>query len=689
MSFQVLPPEINSVLMYGGAGPGPLLAAATAWDGLAAELGSAAASFGSVTSGLLGGSWQGASSVAMAAAAAPYAGWLSATAAQAQAAAGQARVAAAAFEAALSATVDPGLVAANRSVLRSLALSNLFGQNTAAIAAAEADYELMWAQDVVAMVGYHVEASAAASALQAFTQPWQALGALASSTKELQVNVGLGNVGNYNVGGGNVGVNNLGLANLGSQNLGAGNLGSGNFGFGNIGNGNFGFGNSGLGPIPGIGNVGLGNAGSGNYGFANLGVGNIGFGNTGNNNIGIGLTGDNLTGIGGLNSGSGNIGLFNSGTGNFGFFNSGTGNFGLFNSGSYNTGFGNSGTASTGLFNAGDFNTGVANAGGYNTGSFNVGSFNTGDFNPGNTNTGWFNTGNINTGVANSGNVNTGAFIRGNYSNGMFLVGDYQGLVGFAAGSSIPAIPIGLGLNGGVGPIALRPIPILPTVPLNIHHTFYIPPLVVPDIVIPAFGGGTPLSINVGPITLSPIKLFPGQKWGPLSLTIPAGNLGTNIGQTGIIRIPAMVTIANGATAQIIGPIDINTNFPPLTINMNWDTPAITLFPDGVTVPNAALELLAKLSVGTPGFTIPGFSIPGDPIPLTIDIVGQIDGFTTPAITIDRIPLDIGAGIKVGPIPIHGFEVPANPGFGNTTTAPSSCFQIPGWPGPQNRGSEW
>ncbi len=55
MNFPVLPPEINSVLMYSGAGSSPLLAAAAAWDGLAEELGSAAVSFGQVTSGLTAG----------------------------------------------------------------------------------------------------------------------------------------------------------------------------------------------------------------------------------------------------------------------------------------------------------------------------------------------------------------------------------------------------------------------------------------------------------------------------------------------------------------------------------------------------------------------------------------------------------------------------------------------------------
>ncbi|EUA12815.1 PPE family protein [Mycobacterium kansasii 732] len=55
MNFSVLPPEINSLRMFSGAGSGPMLAAAAAWAGLADELGSAAAAFGSVTSGLAGG----------------------------------------------------------------------------------------------------------------------------------------------------------------------------------------------------------------------------------------------------------------------------------------------------------------------------------------------------------------------------------------------------------------------------------------------------------------------------------------------------------------------------------------------------------------------------------------------------------------------------------------------------------
>lgn len=57
--FSVLPPEINSLRMYLGAGSAPMLQAAAAWDGLAAELGTAASSFSSVTTGLTGQAWQG------------------------------------------------------------------------------------------------------------------------------------------------------------------------------------------------------------------------------------------------------------------------------------------------------------------------------------------------------------------------------------------------------------------------------------------------------------------------------------------------------------------------------------------------------------------------------------------------------------------------------------------------------
>jgi PPE-repeat protein len=170
LDFAVLPPEINSARMYSGPGSAPMLAAGSAWSQLAAEMRSAAASYSSVVSGLTSGSWLGPTSTSMAAAAAPYAAWMNATAAQAEQTAGQAQAAVTAYESAFSMTVPPTVIAANRAQLASLVATNVLGQNTPAIAATEAQYAEMWAQDAAAMYGY-AGSSAAASQLTPFAAP--------------------------------------------------------------------------------------------------------------------------------------------------------------------------------------------------------------------------------------------------------------------------------------------------------------------------------------------------------------------------------------------------------------------------------------------------------------------------------------------------------------------------------------
>jgi len=170
MDFGALPPEINSAKIYAGPGAGSMLAAAAAWDSLAADLYSVAASYQSVISGLTAGSWLGPSSALMAAAAAPYVAWMSLTAAQAEQAAMQAMAAAAAYEAAFAMTVPPPVIAANRALLIALIATNFFGQNTPAIAATEAHYAEMWGQDAAAMYGY-AGASATAAELTDFDEP--------------------------------------------------------------------------------------------------------------------------------------------------------------------------------------------------------------------------------------------------------------------------------------------------------------------------------------------------------------------------------------------------------------------------------------------------------------------------------------------------------------------------------------
>jgi PPE family len=165
--FAAFPPEINSARMYAGAGPGPMMAAVAAWDQLAAELASSAASYSSVTAELTCSSWFGAASRSMRAAATPYVAWLNAAAALAEQTSSQAKAVASAFEAAFAMTVPPPVVAENRARLLMLVATNFFGQNTPAIAATEASYAEMWARDAVAMNGY---AGLAATASQ-LTRP--------------------------------------------------------------------------------------------------------------------------------------------------------------------------------------------------------------------------------------------------------------------------------------------------------------------------------------------------------------------------------------------------------------------------------------------------------------------------------------------------------------------------------------
>jgi PPE-repeat protein len=168
--FAFFPPEVNSGLMYTGPGSSPMAASAVAWDSLAADLFATAASYQSVLSELDAG-WSGPSATAMAGAAAPYVSWMNATASVAAESGAQVKSAAAAYEAAFAMTVPPALVTSNRALLAALVASNIFGQNTPAIEATEAQYLQMWAQDVAAMNGYAASANTAAQVATFDTPP--------------------------------------------------------------------------------------------------------------------------------------------------------------------------------------------------------------------------------------------------------------------------------------------------------------------------------------------------------------------------------------------------------------------------------------------------------------------------------------------------------------------------------------
>jgi PPE-repeat protein len=192
--FASRPPEVNSALIYSGAGAGPLMAASSAFNNLSSELSSNAASYESVISQLTGSEWQGPSSEAMAAAAQPYIGWLTTTSGQLREAATQAMASAAAYETAFSASIPPPVIAANRATLAALVATNILGQNTPAIAANEAMYGEFWAQDAAAMYGY-ASASAAAATLSPLTPPAETTNPAAQGQQAAAVSNAVGSNG--------------------------------------------------------------------------------------------------------------------------------------------------------------------------------------------------------------------------------------------------------------------------------------------------------------------------------------------------------------------------------------------------------------------------------------------------------------------------------------------------------------
>ncbi|WP_163650812.1 PPE family protein [Mycobacterium mantenii] len=163
LDYGAFPPEFNSARIYSGPGSGSLMAAASAWSALAAELNSAALSYEQVVTALSSEDWTGTASATMAQAVAPYITWMTTTAAQAEEAATQARAAAAAYETALASSVPPPLIAANRMQSQQLQATNVLGQNTPLIAQLEAQYGQMWAQDAGAMYSYAGQSATASN----------------------------------------------------------------------------------------------------------------------------------------------------------------------------------------------------------------------------------------------------------------------------------------------------------------------------------------------------------------------------------------------------------------------------------------------------------------------------------------------------------------------------------------------
>ncbi|WP_156745534.1 PPE family protein, partial [Mycobacterium sp. 1165178.9] len=109
--------------------------------------------------------WQGPSATAMTASTLPYVTWMHTTSLQAAQMSTAADAMVGAFAVTQAAVVHPSVVAANRTLLAHLIATNIFGVNFPAIAATEAQYLQMWADNTTALLAYQ------ATSLQTMAMP--------------------------------------------------------------------------------------------------------------------------------------------------------------------------------------------------------------------------------------------------------------------------------------------------------------------------------------------------------------------------------------------------------------------------------------------------------------------------------------------------------------------------------------
>jgi PPE-repeat protein len=168
-SFDSLPPDVTSALIYSGPGSTSYTTAASAWNAIAAELQSYALGINNVVTELSSEEWQGSSSTALASAVSPFTQWAQKTAIQAEQNGTSASAAAAAYEQVFASVVPPPVIALNRAQLLKATSTNIFGQNNNVISQLEQQYGHYWAQNTSALNTYQTQSTNATKQLVATT----------------------------------------------------------------------------------------------------------------------------------------------------------------------------------------------------------------------------------------------------------------------------------------------------------------------------------------------------------------------------------------------------------------------------------------------------------------------------------------------------------------------------------------
>ncbi|MUL82857.1 MULTISPECIES: PPE family protein [unclassified Mycolicibacterium] len=152
-----LPPEVNTARLMVGAGPAPMLQAATGWEGLAILLETQADELAGALSNLTS-VWNGTASERAVSATMPMIMWLRTMVLQAQKRALQAGAQASSYTLALTTTPPIPEIEQNHVTNAVLNATNFLGINTMPIGLNEMDYFVrMWNQAADAMEAYHAE----------------------------------------------------------------------------------------------------------------------------------------------------------------------------------------------------------------------------------------------------------------------------------------------------------------------------------------------------------------------------------------------------------------------------------------------------------------------------------------------------------------------------------------------------
>ncbi|MBP3085825.1 MULTISPECIES: PPE family protein [Mycolicibacterium] len=152
-----LPPEVNTARLMVGAGPAPMLQAASGWEGLAILLETQADELAGALSQLTS-VWSGTASERAVAATMPMIMWLRTMVLQAQKRALQASAQASSYTLALTTTPPIPEIEQNHVTHAVLEATNFLGINTMPIGLNEMDYFVrMWNQAAGAMEAYHAE----------------------------------------------------------------------------------------------------------------------------------------------------------------------------------------------------------------------------------------------------------------------------------------------------------------------------------------------------------------------------------------------------------------------------------------------------------------------------------------------------------------------------------------------------